>query len=185
MFWPPPSSVPLDYSLLLNTATALRSAYGPDDKAAPTKAADEAWKLMNACHVIIERARSQRAAFEEHQKHEQERSIRTIDFKAAVRKIVGDKNDARAKKQFLAYMEAYWGEVDFCRSNDFGYSEPVGFSERETWVNELAQFHLQNGFSTLEVESHSRRLHQYLSCEILKKIPKVTLKDNRSKFKDK
>lgn len=183
--WPPPSSVPLDHSQLLNTAMVLRLAYGTDDKDAASKAADEAWKLMNACHDIIESARRLRVDFEEHQKHQQEISMRTIDFKTAVRTIVGDKNDARAKKQFLAYIEAYWGEVDFCRSYDIGYSEPVRFNKRDKWVNELTLFHLQNGFSNPEVKSHSRRLREYMESEILKKISKATSNDNQAKFRDK
>ncbi len=111
--------------------------------------------------------------------------MRTIDFKTAVRTIVGDKNDARAKKQFLAYIEAYWGEVDFCRSHDFGYSEPVRFNQRDKWVNELTLFHLQNGFSNSEVKSHSRRIRDYMESKILKKISKATSNDNQSKLRDK
>jgi hypothetical protein len=172
MFWPPPSSAPLDYPQLLSTATTLRSAYPIDDVEAASKAAAEAWKLMNACNEVLESARRVRSAFEEYQKTEALRSERTVDFRDAVRKIVGDKNDARAKQQFLAYIEAYWGEVEFRRSHDCGYCEPVVFTERVTWVEELVSFYSSHGFSDLEINLHSDRYRAYLKSEILKKFLK-------------
>lgn len=139
---------------------------------------------MTACHRIMDRECELRAAIAEHEQTIALRSNRTVEFSLAVSKIVGDTNDARAKKQFAAYIEAYWGEVDLRRSNNYGYCEPVDFCERETWVESVICFHSEDGFSEAEIKSHSARYQSYVKEKILEKTSKVASKDNRSKIKD-